>query len=152
MFYVELLFVQQIKFYKYTDAKKLLLLPPEIAEIRCLCLCGSFFIHPLWFISHDIPPPIELHENVVPLSRWWSLLFWFFVWILAAFDFGCKFGWNGDASNVSTCSWLFSFGSYKQDDASFSFSVESYVGFGCHHHCRRRKYCPNRLFCKKSVK
>jgi hypothetical protein len=29
---------------------------------------------------------------------------------LAAFDFGCKFGWNGDASNVSTGGSLFSFG------------------------------------------
>jgi hypothetical protein len=39
MFRVEHSFVQRIKFYKYTDAKSLLFLPPEIAEIRYLCLC-----------------------------------------------------------------------------------------------------------------
>ncbi len=32
----------QIKFYKYTDAKLFLFLPPEIIEIQYLCLCGTF--------------------------------------------------------------------------------------------------------------
>jgi hypothetical protein len=39
---VELLFVRQIEFYKYTDAKSLLFLPPEIAEILYLCLRETF--------------------------------------------------------------------------------------------------------------
>jgi hypothetical protein len=43
---------------------------------------------------------------------------------LAAFDFGCEFGWNGDASNMFAGGSLISFGSCKQDDASFSFSVD----------------------------
>ncbi len=71
---------------------------------------------------------------------------------LAAFDFGCEFGWNGNTDDASVCNSLFSFGSYKQDDASFSFFVESYVGFGCHcRHCRR-KYRPNRMYLKISAK
>jgi hypothetical protein len=145
--------VRQIKFYKYTDAKSCFFLPPEIVEIRCLCLRGTFFIHPLWFISHDIPPPLSsfmrmsshcLDDN--PFSFNFSYEF------LAAFDFGCKFGGNGDASNVSASCLLFSFGSYNQDNASFSFSVDSYVGFVHHCHHRHRKHCPNRMYCKKSVK
>jgi hypothetical protein len=44
---------------------------------------------------------------------------------------------------------LFSFGSYNKEfnDASFTFSVESYVG---DNHPRRKKRRPNRQYCKKS--
>ena len=47
---------------------------------------------------------------------------------------------------------LFSFGSYdhKFDDVSFTFSVESYLGVGNHHRCRRKKRRPNRQYLKKS--
>ena len=48
--------------------------------------------------------------------------------------------------------WLFSFGSYDHefDDASFTFSVESYLGVGNHHRRRRKKRRPNRQYRKKS--
>ncbi len=65
--------------------------------------------------------------------------------LLAAFDFG-GFELTGGS--------LFSFGSYENeyDDASFSFSVESYVGVR-NRNCRtRKKRRPNRQFRKKSVK
>jgi hypothetical protein len=71
---------------------------------------------------------------------------------LAVFDFGCEFGWNGNASDASACGSLFSFRSYKQDNASFSFSIESYVGFGRHRHRRRRKRHPNHQYHKNSAK
>jgi len=63
----------------------------------------------------------------------------------AAFDFG-GFELPGGS--------LFSFGSYENeyDDASFLFSVESYVGVRNRNHRSRKKHCPNRQFCKKSVK
>jgi hypothetical protein len=65
--------------------------------------------------------------------------------LLAAFDFG-GFELPGGS--------LFSFGSYKNeyDDASFSFSVESYVGVRNRNRCSRKKRRPNRQFSKKSVK
>ena len=46
---------------------------------------------------------------------------------------------------------LFSFGSYENeyDDASFSFSVESYVGVRNQNQCRRKTRRPNRQFRKK---
>ena len=49
---------------------------------------------------------------------------------------------------------LFSFGSYENeyDDASFSFSVESYVGVRNQNQRRRKTRRPNRQFRKKSVK
>jgi hypothetical protein len=57
-----------------------------------------------------------------------SFSFEFLAEFLAAFDFG---------GFVPADGLLFSFGSYehKLDDASFLFSVDSYVGFG--NHCRR---------------
>ncbi len=64
---------------------------------------------------------------------------------LAAFDFGDFV--------PADCS-LLSFGSHKHeiDDASFLFSVESYVGFGNHCHCCHKKRRPNRQYCRRSVK
>jgi len=49
---------------------------------------------------------------------------------------------------------LFSFGSYENEynKASFSFSVETYVGVGNQIRCRHKKHHPNRQFHKKSVK
>ena len=49
---------------------------------------------------------------------------------------------------------LFSFRSYENeyDDASFSFSVESYVRVCNRKRRSRKKRRPNRQFCKKSVK
>ncbi len=63
----------------------------------------------------------------------------------AAFDFG-GFELPGGS--------LFSFGSYENeyDDASFSFSVKSYVGMRNRNRHRRKKRHPNRQFRKKSVK
>ena len=63
----------------------------------------------------------------------------------AAFDFG-GFELPGGS--------LFSFGSYENeyDDASFSFSVESYVGVRNRNRRSRKKRRPNRQFRKKSVK
>ena len=65
--------------------------------------------------------------------------------LLAAFDFG-GFEPAGDL--------LFSFGSYENeyDDASFLFSVESYLGVGNQNCCHRKKHCRNCQFRKKSVK
>jgi len=65
--------------------------------------------------------------------------------LLAAFDFG---GFEPTGGS------LFSFGSYENEysDASFSFSVESYVGVGNRNRHSRKKRRPNRQFCKKSVK
>jgi hypothetical protein len=65
--------------------------------------------------------------------------------LLSAFDFG-GFELTGGS--------LFSFGSYENeyDDASFSFSVESYVVVRNRNHRSRKKRRPNRQFCKKSVK
>ena len=65
--------------------------------------------------------------------------------LLAAFDFG-----NFEPADGS----LFNFRSYKHeyDDASFSFSVESYVGVGNCRHCCRKKRHPNHQFHRKSVK
>ena len=65
--------------------------------------------------------------------------------LLAAFDFG---------GLELTGGLLLSFGSNENeyDDASFSFSVESYVGVRNRNHRSRKKHCPNRQFCKKSVK
>jgi hypothetical protein len=71
---------------------------------------------------------------------------------LAAFDFGCKFGWNGNAIDTSARGSLFSFGSYKQYNVSFSFSVESYVGFGRHRRRCSRKRHQNRQYRKNSAK
>jgi hypothetical protein len=104
---------------------------------------------------HIIPPPLSSFTRVSPhclddnpFSLDYTLEF------LAAFDFGCKFGWNGNVSDASAGSLLFRFGSYKEDNASFSFFVESYVGFGCgrHCHCCRRKHCTNHLYRKKCAK
>jgi hypothetical protein len=66
--------------------------------------------------------------------------------LLAAFDFG---GFELMGGSLFT-----SFGSYENeyDDASFSFSVESYVGVRNRNHCSRKKRRPNRQFRKKSVK
>ena len=65
--------------------------------------------------------------------------------LLAEFDFG---GFEPTGGS------LFSFGSYKNeyDDASFLFSLKSYVGVGNRNRRRREKRRPNRQFCKKSVK
>ncbi len=65
--------------------------------------------------------------------------------LLSAFDFG-GFELTGGL--------LFSFGSYENeyDDASFSFSVESYVGVRNRNRRTRKKRRPNRQFRKKSVK
>jgi len=65
--------------------------------------------------------------------------------LLDAFDFGRFEPASGS---------LFSFGSYENEfnDASFLFSVESYVGVGNRHRCRRKTRCPNHQFRKKSVK
>jgi len=65
--------------------------------------------------------------------------------LLAVFDFG-GFELPGGS--------LFSFGYYKNeyDDASFSISVESYVGVRNRNHRSRKKRRPNRQFRKKSVK
>ncbi len=65
--------------------------------------------------------------------------------LLAAFDFG-GFELTGGS--------LFSFGSYKNEynDASFSFSVESYVGVRNRNRRTHKKRRPNRQFRKKSVK
>ena len=62
-----------------------------------------------------------------------------------SFDFG-RFELPGGS--------LFSFRSYENeyDDASSSFSVKSYVGVRNRNCCSRKKRCPNRQFCKKSVK
>ena len=64
--------------------------------------------------------------------------------LLAAFDFG-GFELTGGS--------LFSFGSYKNEynDASFLFSVESYVGVRNRNRHTRNKRHPNRQFCKKIV-
>ena len=61
--------------------------------------------------------------------------------LLAAFDFG-GFELIGGS--------LFSFGSYENeyDDASFSFSVESYVGVRTRTRRSRKKRLPNRQFRK----
>ena len=63
----------------------------------------------------------------------------------AAFDFG-RFKLPGGS--------LFSFGSYENEynDASFLFSVESYVGVRNRNRRSRKKRRPNRQFRKKSVK
>jgi hypothetical protein len=63
----------------------------------------------------------------------------------AAFDFG-GFELPGG--------FLFSFGSYENEyeDASFSFSVKSYVGVHNQNRRSHKKHRPNRQFCKKSVK
>jgi hypothetical protein len=63
--------------------------------------------------------------------------------LLSAFDFGGRFELTGGSL----------FGSYKNeyDDASFSFSVESYVGVRNRNRRSRKKRCPNRQFRKKSV-
>ena len=65
--------------------------------------------------------------------------------LLAAFDFG-GFELPGGS--------LFSFGSYENEynNASFSFSVESYVGVRNRNHRSRKKRHPNHQFRKKSVK
>jgi len=65
--------------------------------------------------------------------------------LLSAFDFG-GFELPGES--------LFSFRSYENeyDDASFSFSVESYVGVRNQNQRRRKTRRPNRQFRKKSVK
>ena len=69
--------------------------------------------------------------------------------LISAFDFGGlggQFEVTGDS--------LFSFGSYENeyDDASLSFSVESYVGEHNRNRRIRKKRRPNRQFRKKSVK
>ena len=66
--------------------------------------------------------------------------------LTSAFDFGGQFELTGDS--------LFSFSSYENeyDDASFSFSVESYVGVRNRNRRIRKKRRPNRQFRKKSVK
>ena len=66
--------------------------------------------------------------------------------LTSAFDFGGQFELTGDS--------LFPFGSYENeyDDASFSFSVESYVGVRNRQRRIRKKRRPNRQFRKKSVK
>jgi hypothetical protein len=66
--------------------------------------------------------------------------------LTSAFDFGGQFELTGDS--------LFPFGSYENeyDDASFSFSVESYVGVRNRNRRIRKKRRPNRQFRKKSVK
>ena len=65
--------------------------------------------------------------------------------LLAAFDFG-GFELTGGL--------LFSFGFYENeyDDASFSFSVESYMGVRNRNRRTRNKHRPNLQFRKKSVK
>jgi len=65
--------------------------------------------------------------------------------LLAAFDF-CGFEPTGGL--------LFSFGSYENeyDNASFLFSVKSYMGVGNRNHRSHKKHRPNRQFHKKSVK
>jgi hypothetical protein len=65
--------------------------------------------------------------------------------LLAAFDF---------VGFELTGALLFSFGSYKNkyDNASFLFSVESYVVVRNQNRCTRKKHRPNRQFRKKSVK
>ena len=65
--------------------------------------------------------------------------------LLAAFDFG---GFE------PTGGLLFSFGSYENeyDNASFLFSVKSYMGVGNRNHRSHKKHRPNRQFRKKSVK
>ena len=65
--------------------------------------------------------------------------------LLPAFDFG-GFELLGGS--------LFSFGSYKNeyDDASFLFSVESYVGVRNRNRRSCKKRRPNHQFRKKSVK
>ena len=72
-----------------------------------------------------------------------------------SFDFLADFLAMFDSGNfVPAGGVLFSFGSYEHEveDASFSFSVESYMGV--ENHCRRRhkKRRPNCQFPKKSVK
>ena len=71
--------------------------------------------------------------------------FEFLAEFLAVFDFG---------GFVPAFGLLFSFGSYEHEfnDASFLFSVGSYVGFGSHCHCRHKKRRPNRQYCRRSVK
>ena len=65
--------------------------------------------------------------------------------LLATFGFG-GFELTGGS--------LFRFGSYENEynDASFSFSVKSYVGVRNQNRRSRKKRRPNRQLCKKSVK
>ena len=71
--------------------------------------------------------------------------FEFLAEFLAAFDFGGFEPTDGS---------LFSFGSYEHEfnNASFLFSIESYVGFGNHRRRRHKKRHPNHQYCRTSVK
>jgi hypothetical protein len=119
-----------------------------------------------WNLTHSPPPPSRSssytpppssssgHSLLLALHRWRMpsnklddnpFSFKFLAEFLAAFDFG---GFE------PTDSLLFNFGFYEHEfnDASFLFSVESYVGFGNHHRHRRKKCRPNRQYRRRSVK